>query len=305
MEGPWAGQVVCIGGTVGSGRDTLEPPEIWSDAVGTISLIDPLSGVIERDADDLEGGYMDFRVAWTPEDQIALFGGFNEGGQYQDRIRLLDPSDGSESNGPLLSIREQHTVTSFDFEEQRWHLVAGGITSSQLSMTSVALWNGEDNVDYMGGLSLSVSRARHQATAIGSTGKVLITGGATNLSSELDLGESLGTAEIFDLATQSLEPTDGAMLIPRQRHVAIELEGNRVLVCAGISTDNSPLSSCEVFDLATGEFSSFAGGSMSPGGEGMNAVRLPDGRVLFAGGFSSEEPHDGLHIYTPSAFLRP
>ena len=168
--------------------------------------------------------------------------------------------------------RRRRSTAASVWAEAQASRVAGGITSSQLSMTSVALWNGEDNVDYMGGLSLSVSRARHQATAIGSTGKVLITGGATNLSSELDLGESLGTAEIFDLATQSLEPTDGAMLIPRQRHVAIELEGNRVLVCAGISTDNSPLSSCEVFDLATGEFSSFAGGSMSPGGEGMNAV---------------------------------
>jgi hypothetical protein len=84
----------------------------------------------------------------------------------------------------------------------------------------------------------------------------------------------------------SFGPT-GSMGTPRYAAAAAPLPDGRVLVAGGFYDDAAGdhyLASAEVFDPATGAFSSTGLGAMSAPRRGAVAAPLPDGRVLVAGG---------------------
>jgi RTX calcium-binding nonapeptide repeat (4 copies)/Kelch motif len=79
----------------------------------------------------------------------------------------------------------------------------------------------------------------------------------------------------------------GSMSTARDAPAMAPLPDERVLVAGGTlrsPTADDVLSSAEIFDPATGTFSSAGIGSMSVPRTGAVAARLPDGRVLIAGG---------------------
>src|SRR3954454_4584676 len=81
----------------------------------------------------------------------------------------------------------------------------------------------------------------------------------------------------------------GAMAGQRDQVAAAPLADGRVLIAGGMdansATHRHPLDSAEVFNPATGGFSTTGVGSMSIPRAGAAAAPLPDGRVLIAGGF--------------------
>lgn len=303
--GDWGGKVAVLGGTFGAGDDTLSGG--WENAPTAVALIDVESGGVDPDGGELSSGYMDARAVQTPEGLIALVGGFNRTSDgdlpYTNSIVLVDPASGEQVTGPELpsgTTREQHAAVAFEAQGNDFVLITGGYLDQNGHVERDLLWSGQQS-DAPLALTRDdpTGRARHQATDLG-TGQVLISGGATGMSSVGDAGDPLDTAEIFDPALDggTFEPIAALMDEARQRHVAARIPGGRVLVCAGEGVDGRALTTCEVFTMDTRRFDPFPA-SVNPGGPGMTAIPAPDGRVFLVGGATGLGPTRALHIYTP------
>jgi hypothetical protein len=92
-------------------------------------------------------------------------------------------------------------------------------------------------------------------------------------------GGSLATVELFDPASNSIEPI-ASLAHERSGHTATLLSDGRVLIAGGY--DGSYLQSIEIFDPSTRRFR--AAGSLVETRSEHTATLLPDGRVLFIGG---------------------
>jgi len=115
-------------------------------------------------------------------------------------------------------------------------------------------------------------------------GKVLVAGGTG-----IDGVTSLSSPEIFDEATGNWTST-GSMNVGRGEFANVVLNDGRVLVVGGItelSESGAAIASAEIYDPVSGTWT--LTGSMSTAREDPTAVRLLDGRVLVAGGDSSED----------------
>jgi hypothetical protein len=301
--GTWAGKVAVIGGTFGPGSEALS--DGFDDAPGTVSLVDPDSGEVQRDVEQLGAGYLGFRAAFTREGRIALVGGMDETTGYVREVRLLDPESGDEDEGPNVLAQEQHSVAPLRILGEDFLLISGGLIRQGGERGEIHLWTGllDDEPDDLDGLELVVARARHQVSDLGN-GQALITGGADQLGDEADLGQALDSAEIFDPVFRSSTAVDDAMLVARQSHVAVAIPDDRILICGGVDSEGIALGSCEVYFIEDEGFSAFTRGSMNPGGPGIAAAPFGDGRILFVGGASEEGPDDSLYLYTPPELQR-
>lgn len=130
-------------------------------------------------------------------------------------------------------------------------------------------------------------------------GDVLVVGGRSDWAGH---GFTRATAELFDPATGRWTQT-GSLGSARQGQIAILLASGKVLVAGGDASGGSPASSlvsAELYDPRTGTWA-YTGHLMSAR-EGATATRLPDGRVLVTGGFSSLAggPIASAEIYDPA-----
>lgn len=151
--------------------------------------------------------------------------------------------------------------------------------------------------------NMSQGRARHRATLL-ADGRVLITGGSNGI-------QSMATAEIFDPKTRQFTAT-GSMAQGRIGHTATLLQDGRVLIAGGstvgthqLTIAQNALNTTELYDPQTGTFS--AGPSMVYPRSFHSADLVPDGRVVFAGGFSnslgSAFTTSSIMTYVPDAGL--
>ena len=121
---------------------------------------------------------------------------------------------------------------------------------------------------------MTAARSR-AAAALLSTGKVLVSGGAS-------IGGVLATAELYDPDANTWSAT-GPMTTPRVAHKAVRLPDGKVLVLGGGGGAGSAiLASAELYDPATGTWSTT--GSMASPRFGHTALLLPNGKVLALGG---------------------
>lgn len=80
------------------------------------------------------------------------------------------------------------------------------------------------------------------------------------------------------------------------RYIPHNLDSGKVLIAGGFSSDRQSLASTEIYDPATKDFS--FGPSMITARQSHSATRLPDGRILIAGGFDGDYL-DNAEIYDP------
>ena len=129
-------------------------------------------------------------------------------------------------------------------------------------------------------------------------GRVLVTGGE-----RLDQPVSLKSSDVYDPRSGHWTSLPD-MGRKRGKHTATLLQDGRVLVAGGLAVDSglSERGSSEVYDPATGRWTAAA--NMSEPRYGHIAVRLQDGRVLAAGGWSRDFRTDpavtSAELYDPS-----
>lgn len=147
---------------------------------------------------------------------------------------------------------------------------------------------------------LNAIRKGHTATLL-PNGKVLVAG-------SIDGEVALSSAELYDPATGGWTPT-GSLNIRRGGHMATLLDNGKVLVISGKNATlgnferiNAALNSAELYDPATGLWTMT--GSLGAARTKSTATRLPDGKVLVAGGYSAEIYMSSIataEVYDPAA----
>ena len=148
--------------------------------------------------------------------------------------------------------------------------------------------------------SMAVPRAGHTATVLPNKTVLVIDGGQLDID---DLLVSISSAEIFDPSLGTFTPT-GSPCIAREFHTATLLANGKVLITGGNEFNGyptwlTPTSTAELYDPASGSFTST--GNMAVSRSGHTASLLADGQVLIVGGSPAGAPT--AEIYDPNAGL--
>src|SRR5436309_3238387 len=158
--------------------------------------------------------------------RILITGGRDSAGNIVAVSEIFDPAtETSTASATLTTPRVDHTATLLPNGKV---LVAGG-TGASGSVNSAEIFDPSNPAAGFRMLSatMGAARARHTATLLNS-GQVLIA-----------RGDTAGTAEIFDPATESFSSALLAMAAPRSGQTATELSGDKkILVAGGVNAQN-------------------------------------------------------------------
>lgn len=179
--------------------------------------------------------------------------------------------------GSMTSARSLHTATLLSDGRV---LVVGGVgagVESPAVLGTAELYFPKSN-KFKATTSMSTPRLAAAAVRL-RDGRVLVVGGEN--SSYL----GINTAEVYNPKTARWTLTS-PMNYRRLNPTATLLKNGKVLIVGGYSVNSfcCALSSAEIFDPATGTFSTT--GFMAVGRRNHTATRLKDGRVLVAGGYN-------------------
>jgi len=264
------GKVLVTGGDNSSGS-ARSSAEIYdpSATAGTFSTIS---------AAMITSRY-DHTATLLPDGRVLIAGGGNPGSVSLANAELFDPTATttpfSATTGSMTTSRRYHTATVLPNGKV---LMAGGMHLAGDAISSAELYDPTTKTFATTG-NLGTGRTQHTATLL-PNGKVLITGGSLSGSSY-----SAPIAELYDPATGTFTST-GSLITPRYGHTATLLPNGKVLIAGGngytVGTSISYLNSAELYDPATGTFSST--GNLVTGRTSHTASLLFNGKVLIAGG---------------------
>jgi len=281
---PAAGDVLIAGGADASNR-SLAAAEFYDPSAGRF--------VVTGSAGSSRAGASAAALSAT---QVMLDGGFSGSAAIKNFSLTLE--------GDVLSGAEIFDEATGAFSP------AGKMAAPRLGSTATALNNSNGEILVVGGQdnlgnvldtaelydpaarkfiavtnTMSDRRMFHTATLLLS-GKVLVAGGATNLS-----GDTTSSADIYDPASNSFTPAIFPMDHQRAAHTATLFTSGplagKVLITGGVGGSSFFFkdSSAEIYDPASQEFillSTFMNEPRSL----HTATLLEDGSVLLAGGFS-------------------
>lgn len=225
-------------------------------------------------------------ATWLPSGLILIAGGKDENGRSRESAEFFDPHVGStELTINMVQARYGHTATPL--HDGRVLFVGG---HAEDCLFGVEIY--DPDLGTFTGLEARLGKARgdHTATRL-MDGRVLIAGGVGERRT------SLGTAEVFDPATDEFGPIT-PMVGARASHTATLLADGRVLIVGGYSgrgPRTTALRTVEIFDPRTNRFT-LAVGLVQPR-QGHDAVQLTDGRVIILGG-SDQSGARGGYIWT-------
>jgi hypothetical protein len=238
------------------------------------------------------------------------------------------PTNTALPNGDMLVISGQiDTQQGMDPLPQVWQVASGSwrnLSSAQLSLPyyPFMFWAPQGKAFYAGpgqltrylavsgtGAWSSVGNSKYGVRNWGSavmydTGKVLLMGGSTCAPYTTQCTTlPTATAEIISLINNNPAWNyTGSMAVARRLHTATLLPDGKVLVTGGTqgsedpnSNSNNPAYAAEMWDPATGTWSTMASLSVYRGYHSI-ALLLPDGRVLSGGG---DFGGASVEIYSP------
>jgi hypothetical protein len=186
--------------------------------------------------------------------------------------------------GPDMAMtRQRHSATLLSDGRL---LVAGGAYDfwGEIATETCEIYDPSTD-SWSNAASMSVARSSHTATLLPS-GKVLVSGGFNGG------GYALSSAELYDPISNSWTSVD-AMGYGRYRHQAIVLNDDEILVVGGRQGNAdgtgamriwAPVSTCEIYSVSADTWTPAAPMNETRVESGL--ARLPDGRVLAAGGIN-------------------
>ncbi len=237
-------------------------------------------------------------AAPLPDGSALVVGGIDARFGLRAQALRFDPIGNGLGPAPSMSIGRGGPATAALADGRV--LVAGGQIGGSSFTTSAELY---DPIAQSWTATGSMTTPRGFALAAPlPDGSVLVVGGH-------DGTDQLATAETYNPLTGTWTAVAGTMATARQGPGVAPLPDGRVLVVGG--NDGPPLASAELFDPATGTFSS--AGTMTARRWDPQVAPLADGRVLITGGIdgaalaSAEvyDPANGSFTRLPAALPRP
>jgi hypothetical protein len=212
--------------------------------------------------------------------KVLIAGGWvGQGGT--DSAELYDPAVGKFTQiGKMTSRRGRPSATLLPDGDV---LIAGGEESDNESLASAEMFHFTTLLFQPTG-SMLHARVSHTATLL-NDGRVLIAGGYT--------GSVSASAELYDPKAGTFTET-GSLGSARCKHTAGVLPDGRVLIAGGSDSRgwSENLSSAEIYDSRTGKFTPTASMNDRRFKLPDEAVQLPSGRLLIAGGSKEVEIFD-------------
>jgi hypothetical protein len=223
--------------------------------------------------------------------KVLITGGWGGGGVLSS-AELYDPATGRFSaTGSMLTKRDGQVVALLSDGRV---LVASGY-DGHTYVTSAEIYDpGTGEFSTTGSLQTPVSGPAITLK----TGKVLISGGATDIGGAYT---AFAEAELYDPASGKFAQT-GRMTQPREKHSATLMADGRVLITGGNASSawQGLYSSSEIYDPARGTFAASGGMDAARFKHGDSVALLSDGRVLVGGGADHPETYDPA----TNAFIR-
>jgi hypothetical protein len=212
--------------------------------------------------------------------KVLIAGGW-VGGGGTDEAELYDPAAGKFSVISKMTIRRGRPSATMLADGDV--LIAGGEERDNESLASAEIFHVK-TLSFQPTGSMHHARVAHTATLL-KDGHVLIAGGyAGNVSS---------SAELYDPKSNTFAETS-ALGVARCKHTAGLLPDGRVLIAGGSDERgwNGNLNSAEIYDPHTGKFAPTVSMNDSRFKLPDEAVQLPSGRLLIAGGSKEVEIFD-------------
>ena len=223
-----------------------------------------------------------------PDGAVLVVGGSTGGGvgpglgtnAVAQAERYAPLTNGWSPAGALVTARSLHTATLL---QDGRVLVVGGRTNPGAITATAEVWDAATNTWSPAG-QMAAGRIGHTATLL-PDGRVLVVGGVST-----EGGQRLATAEVYD-PTRNAWSAAGDLADARLAHTATLLPDGRVLVAGGdrevANMPNPlPLATAELYDPASGRWVRTTALGIPRAGH--SATLLPDGRVLVAGGRSTD-----------------
>lgn len=282
------GRVLVAGGYGGDPGAYLASLELYSPGSGTFA--------------DFGSSLATARIAPVlvalDASRILVCGGQTDYDAAADSAEIVNVATGAvaPAAGPMRSRRVGHRGTLLTSGPHAGKvLVTGGMTMPYFYGTVTAtsdLFDPASGLFSASGPNMGMARVYHTATRL-ADGRVLVAGGTDGSG-----WDEAATAEVWDPATGAFTSTAGNLKDPRYGHAAVLLANGKVLLTGG-DTLSEDYNTCDLFDPATGTFSTAA--PMLQGRRRHTATLLPDGRVLVIGGEADYRYHGTAEIYDPVA----
>jgi hypothetical protein len=251
--------VACLPGPAEPGSETAER---YDPATDTWTA-----------AESLNNPRKSFAMVPMTDGRALVLGGTNARDEPFSSTKLFDPASGRWSDGPLLDIARADPAAATLADGRvlagstTIMLETSSTTTTEMLDAAATAWSNAAPVE---GLSVT------SFTAL--TEGVLAVGDAFELESQVVL---------LDPADDSWVAIDSPGFLRQPRLVALEDGGALAIGHEDLAIGRSPSARVERFDPATRSWAE--AGSMSTPREGAMITRLTDGRVLVAGGATSNE----------------
>src|SRR6266571_944690 len=230
---------------------------------------------------NLNTSRFDDTATLLPNGKVLVAGG-NWAARGVVTAELYDPATGTWSTTGNLSTDPAPWFNSTATVLPSGKVLVAGGSEGDGPFNSAGLYDPATGAWSITG-TLNTARESHTATLL-PNGKVLVVGGF-----DYDYDDSLNSAELYDPASEMWSST-GSLNTARVYHTATLLSNGKVLVeggfDGGLLDRNQALNSAELYDPATGTWSSTANLVTARGSH--TATLLPSGKVLVVGGNSAE-----------------